>query len=480
MIQSENNKTIIMTQSILDDSADFWIQRPQVLLQFQFSDNLQVVNRNRLMLKTLFLGGHYIKYSEDKYLDIRNVFLEIVYHPRTQQTGFRLSKNGEKLDVYGEVHSWVEVLKKYAIQFNLQQKYKIIKKIGEGSIFQVFKIKNKITGCLYAVRIYDKVKLHSSNYLLDLIKKQVTMLRQVDHKNLIKLFEIFESSNHLYLIQELLEGGTLDSKISQTNFNQEQIIFIVKQTLNGLEELHKKGFIHGDVTLKSIAFKNLQELDSLCLIHYSKVLLINLARNNNKRLSQRTSLKKDKNQISDLQQLGIILIKLLTGYQFHQYNIPSSMDDIKSILNFQKVGKELELLLQQLLLTDFETQISETNTPLELLKNKIFKKSLEPKNFVLKYQALNEQLERPSLKPQDEDSLEIKSRVNTLPFIEKRQSNSRSLSKRKPQVAPIRLSKQNKFDKIVKPPSQSSEKRQSNLYQLPRMSILPKLKQKIQ
>ncbi|CAD8049258.1 unnamed protein product [Paramecium primaurelia] len=481
MIKSQNNKTIILTQSILDDSSEFWIHRPQTMLQFQLQDELQVVNRNRLILKTLLLGGHYIKYGEEKFLDVRNMFLEMVYHPRTSSTGFRLSKNGEKLDVYGEVQNWVEVLKKYTIQSNLQQKYKIIKKIGEGSLFQVFKIKNKITGFQYAARIYDKVQLHSSNYLLELVKKQVALLRQVDHKNLIKLYEIFESSNHLYIIQELIEGGTLDSKISQTNFNQEQIVFIIKQTLNGLEELHKKGYIHGEVNLKSIAFKYQQDLNSLCLIHYSKVMLINVARNNNKKMiSQRTSLKNDKTYISDLQQLGIILIKLLTGYQFHQYNLPNSMDEIKSILNFKQINYELEVLLQQLLLTDFETQISETNTPLEVLKNDIFKKQLEPKNFILKYQAIDDKNQRVSINNLDEDSLDIRSRVHTLPYIENRQSNSRSLSNRKPNVTPLKLSTLHKLETIVKPPSQTSERRQSNLYQLPRMNILPKMKQKIQ
>ncbi|CAK81987.1 unnamed protein product (macronuclear) [Paramecium tetraurelia] len=479
MIKSQNNKTIILTQSILDDSSEFWIQRPQAMLQFQLQDALQVVNRNRLILKTLMLGGHYIKYGEEKFLDIRNMFLEIVYHPRTSSTGFRLSKNGEKLDVYGEVQNWVEMLKKQTIQFNLQQKYKIIKKIGEGSLFQVFKIKNKITGFQYAVRIYDKAKLHSSNYLLDLVKKQVTLLRQVDHQNLIKLYEIFESSNHLYVIQDLIEGGTLECKISQMNFNQEQIIFIVKQTLNGLEELHKKGYIHGEVGLKSIAFKSQQDLNSLCLIHYSKVMLMNVARNNSKKMvSQRTSLKNDKTYISDLQQLGIILIRLLTGYQFHQFNLPNSMDEIKTILNFKQINQELEVLLQQLILTDFETQLSDNNTPLEVLKNDIFKKQLEPKNFILKYQTINEKNQRTSLKHLDDDSLDIRSRVHTLPYLENRQSNSRSLSNRKPNVTPLKISILHKLETIAKPPSQSSERRQSNLYQLPRMNLMPKVKQK--
>lgn len=34
----------------------------------------------------------------------------------------------------------------------------------------------------------------------------------MEHPNLVKLHEIFESSNHLYLIEELIEGGTLEDK----------------------------------------------------------------------------------------------------------------------------------------------------------------------------------------------------------------------------------------------------------------------------
>ncbi|CAD8131641.1 unnamed protein product [Paramecium octaurelia] len=482
MIKSQNNKPINFTQSILEDSPEFWIQRPQMLIQFQLSDELSVVNRNRLIQKTIYLGGYYLKYGDDKFLDVRNLFLELVYHPRTSQPGFRLSKNNEKLDVYGDIQNWVEVLRKYTIQTNLQQKYKIIKKIGEGSQLQVFKIRNKLTGQLNAVRIYDKLKLQNSPALLELVKRQINIKRQFDHKNLIRLLETFESANHLYVVEELVEGGTLENKLQSTTFNQQQIIFIVKQTLNGLQEMHKKGLIHGDVNLKAIGFKSEQDLDSLCLLHYSKVMSINAARNSTKKMmSQRTSLKTDKTHTSDLQQLGIILIRLLTGYQYNQFNLPSQMDDIKSMLNFQQISKELEILLQQLLLIDFELQLSDTNTPLEVLKNDIFKKQIEPSNFILKYQTLNE-IRRSSVQSDnDDESMEIRSRVNTLPNIQERKSDSRSLSNRikKNILQPLKISKFNKIDHGANPPSQNSQRRPSNLYQLPRMNLMPKIKQKV-
>lgn len=51
----------------------------------------------------------------------------------------------------------------------------------------------------------------------------------------------------------------------------------------------------------------------------------------------------------------------------------------------------------------------------------------------------------------DEDSLDIRSRVHTLPYIEN--SNSGSLSNRKPNLTPLKLTISNKLETIVKPPS---------------------------
>lgn len=46
------------------------------------------------------------------------------------------------------------------------------------------------------------------------------MMREVQHPNLVQLHEIFESSNHIYIIQELVEGGNLEEKVRQTKLNQ--------------------------------------------------------------------------------------------------------------------------------------------------------------------------------------------------------------------------------------------------------------------
>ena len=43
-------------------------------------------------------------------------------------------------------------------------------------------------------------------------------MRALNHKNTMKLFEVFESENSLYIIFELLEGGQLEEKIKVTSF----------------------------------------------------------------------------------------------------------------------------------------------------------------------------------------------------------------------------------------------------------------------
>lgn len=60
-------------------------------------------------------------------------------------------------------------------------------------------------------------------------------MRKFNHKNLMKLFEVYESDNSIYISVELLEGGQLYDKIkAKTKFSSEQIQLIMKGLLSGL------------------------------------------------------------------------------------------------------------------------------------------------------------------------------------------------------------------------------------------------------
>ena len=81
-------------------------------------------------------------------------------------------------------------------------------------------------------------------------------MRKLNHKNLMRLYEIYESDNSIYISVELLEGGQLYDKIkSKIKFTSEQIHSVMRGLLSGLQELHSKNIMHRDLKPENILFR---------------------------------------------------------------------------------------------------------------------------------------------------------------------------------------------------------------------------------
>ena len=81
----------------------------------------------------------------------------------------------------------------------------------------------------------------------------------------MRLFEIYESDNSIYISVELLEGGQLYDKIkSKTKFAPEQIHNIMRGLLQGLEHMHTKRIMHRDLKPENILFRKDGDFD--CVI----------------------------------------------------------------------------------------------------------------------------------------------------------------------------------------------------------------------
>ena len=80
-------------------------------------------------------------------------------------------------------------------------------------------------------------------------------MRKVDHPNLVKLVEVHESENSIYMILEYFNGGTLrDLLMSQIKLNKQQISLIIKGIAEGLAYIHDLKIIHRDIKLDNILF----------------------------------------------------------------------------------------------------------------------------------------------------------------------------------------------------------------------------------
>ena len=89
--------------------------------------------------------------------------------------------------------------------------YEIIKKIGEGGYGKIYKVKNKESGDIRAMKQIMKSKIPD----IEKFQNEIKILSMVDHPNIVRLFEVIEDDKYFNLLQELCTGGELLSKVQK-------------------------------------------------------------------------------------------------------------------------------------------------------------------------------------------------------------------------------------------------------------------------
>jgi len=81
--------------------------------------------------------------------------------------------------------------------------------LGQGGFGKVFRAKHKETGQLVALKYIDLTDLQKSANTIQDIDREAKILKMLNHKNIIKLYQAFVLKNQLLLIMEYADGGEL-------------------------------------------------------------------------------------------------------------------------------------------------------------------------------------------------------------------------------------------------------------------------------
>ena len=167
-------------------------------------------------------------------------------------------KNKEEKDI------WKTHFSKILIQSDFHRKFNAIKMIGKGSFARVYLVENENTGKKFAVKAFSKDYLLSESKGKRSLINEISIMKSISHKNVIKLEEIHESKNSIYLVLELLQGGELFDQIKNNNKNtKEGICQTMKGILNALNHLEKKGIMHRDLKPENIILKDKGDLEDV-------------------------------------------------------------------------------------------------------------------------------------------------------------------------------------------------------------------------
>ena len=130
--------------------------------------------------------------------------------------------------------------------------YKIIKELGHGTFGQVYKIIHKKTGNIRAMKIIPKNNLKPGFTDKDIIS-EITIMKNLDHPHIIKLYEFYIDEYNYYLINEFCTEGDLSEKMYKLKSLPEPIVkIIMAQIFTAVLYLNNRGIIHGDLKLENI------------------------------------------------------------------------------------------------------------------------------------------------------------------------------------------------------------------------------------
>lgn len=131
--------------------------------------------------------------------------------------------------------------------------YKFEEELGRGAYAIVKKALHRETGARYAIKIIDKKNLEEEDE--SSLHMEVEILSQMDHPNVVRLVEIFDAGEIIYLVMELMEGGELfDRIVEKESYSEKEAAETIKPIVDAIRYCHDNGIIHRDLKPENLLY----------------------------------------------------------------------------------------------------------------------------------------------------------------------------------------------------------------------------------
>lgn len=280
--------------------------------------------------------------------------------------------------------------------------WKFGKLLGQGSTSKVILGTHEVSGKQAAIKIVNKSHLDpseiSSNEIDSAglpygIQREIIIMKLLNNENTMKLYDVYESKNHLYLITEYVSGGELFEYLVKCNgpMSEYEAVKLFDELMSGVLFLHNWGIVHRDLKLENILIDKNNHLKiadfgmaTLELLKYSTdedkkttkipAFLLSTSCGSPHYAAPEVINASNYNGLkSDIWSCGVILYSVLCG------TLPFDLENIKDLLILVQKGQyvlpdflspEAKDLISSMLDLDPDTRFDAE----QVLKHKLFQK----------------------------------------------------------------------------------------------------------
>ncbi|SCV67531.1 BQ2448_5142 [Microbotryum intermedium] len=221
--------------------------------------------------------------------------------------------------------------------------WRIGKTIGKGSSGRVKIAKHKDTHQYSAIKIVPKPRAAArsttkADKMLLGIEREIVIMKLIEHPNVLRLMDVWETPDDLYLIMEYVKGGELfDYLVSKGSLHADEALHYFQQIISGVDYCHRFNICHRDLKPENLLLDgdgNIKIADfGMAALERGGKLLETSCGSPHYASPEIVAGRNYHGASSDIWSCGIILFALLTG------RLPFDDENIRNLLAKVKVGR---------------------------------------------------------------------------------------------------------------------------------------------
>lgn len=138
---------------------------------------------------------------------------------------------------------------------DIRKDYQINEVIGSGAFGEVRKCMSKKTAKIRAVKIIKRENMTKTEQKQ--LETEINVLKQMDHPNIVKLFEAYKDKKRYFIVTELCSGGELfDQIIKRPYYSERDAAVVMRQIFSAVAYCHGQNIVHRDLKPENLLLES--------------------------------------------------------------------------------------------------------------------------------------------------------------------------------------------------------------------------------
>ncbi|CAD8157870.1 unnamed protein product [Paramecium pentaurelia] len=240
----------LLEHEFLVGSKERLIKKKFLVMSQDSIFRISLSNLKRAPLLTMHV--QFIEASSDNFVQLNS---------DEQLYGFHLSYQGKSLEIFTadkiNYDIWKSHFKRFTILDNFHEAYSVSKMIGKGSFAKVYQATKKENNNQYAIKAFSKAYMQQQSKGIESMLNEIKLMRKLNHPNIVKLYEVHETTNSVYFVLDMIQGGELLQRVRETGFlPAETMQKLAFNLISALSHMHENRIIHRDLKPENLLLRS--------------------------------------------------------------------------------------------------------------------------------------------------------------------------------------------------------------------------------